>query len=83
MPSVERTKNANILEFLKLCARRSNLVVSAQDSRWRGVGSRPGGIIVLCSWAKKVHQRGGGGLNPPHLTPNPPRAPGLLIALKM
>lgn len=49
MPSVKITKDTNILEFLKLCARRSSLVVSAQDSRWRGVGSRPGGVIELCS----------------------------------
>ena len=37
------------MEFLKLCARRSSLVVSVQDSKWRGVGSRPGGVILLCS----------------------------------
>lgn len=63
------------MEFLKLCARRSSLVVSAQDSEWRGVGSRPGEVILLCSWAKKVHQRGGGGLNPPHLTTQPTTCP--------
>ena len=82
MPSVERTKNTNILEFLKLCARRSSLEVSAQDSRWRGVGSRPGGIIVLCSWAKHVHQRGGGGLDPPHPTTQPTSRPWATQCLK-
>ena len=47
-----------------------------------GVGSRPGGVIELCSWAKHVHQRGGGGLNPPHLTTQPTSCPWATHCLK-
>ena len=63
------------MEFLKLCARHSSLVVSAQDSRWSGCGFQTwrGYFIVFLS--KKVHQRGGGGLNPPHLTTQPTTCP--------
>ena len=48
----------SILTFIKYGVlhstpwRRAGLVVSALDSGWRGPGSSPSRVIVLCSWAR-------------------------------
>ena len=37
--------------LLTFCGRRGGLMVSALDSGSKGLGSSPGRVIVLCSWA--------------------------------
>ena len=34
------------------CERHAGLMVSTFDSRLKGLGSSPGRLIVLCSWAR-------------------------------
>ena len=48
----KKTKKQKKTKTKQNSGERGGLVVSALDSGSRGLGSSPGRIIVLCSWAK-------------------------------
>ena len=60
VPLIRKTEQTTVKlndhkDYSRLCnytGRRGGLVVSALDSGSKGLGSSPGQVIVLCSWAK-------------------------------